>query len=189
MGLSFPVFAMKSESILETYAKSISAAPILFENISKDPLERIKKFVAFIFTFSRLFSDMDKPFNPTLGETFQTNIGPCSYSGEQTSHHPPQTSFYLEGKDFVLHATLELVANMSVNSAVGRFEGDITVEFKDGGKVIGRIPSGEMSGFLVGENLFAPKSSCYAYDPESGLVCSYKVGEKDNFRGYIGKLK
>ena len=95
MGLSFPVFAMKSESILETYAKSISAAPILFSNISTDPVERIKKFVVFIFTFSRLFSDMDKPFNPTIGENFQTNIASCSYSAEQTSHHPPQTSFYL----------------------------------------------------------------------------------------------
>lgn len=76
-----------------------------------------------------------------------------------------------------------------MNSAVGKFEGDITVEFGDGGKVIGWIPSGEMSGFLVGENLFSPKSSCYAYDPDSDLVCSYKVGEKDNFSGHIGKLK
>ena len=33
MGISFPVFAMKPESILETYAKSISAAPLLFDKI------------------------------------------------------------------------------------------------------------------------------------------------------------
>jgi hypothetical protein len=33
MGISFPVFAMKPESILETYAKSIAAAPLLFDNI------------------------------------------------------------------------------------------------------------------------------------------------------------
>ena len=98
MGISFPVFAMKPESILETYAKSIAAAPILFSHVSEDPVERIKKFVAFIFTFSRLFSDMDKPFNPVIGETFQTRIGSCSYSAEQTSHHPPQSSFYLKGK-------------------------------------------------------------------------------------------
>lgn len=31
MGISFPVFAMKPESILETYAKSIAAAPLLFD--------------------------------------------------------------------------------------------------------------------------------------------------------------
>lgn len=67
MGISFPVFAMKPETILETYAKSISAAPHFFENIEADPLERMKKFVAFTFTFSRLFTDMDKPFNPVLG--------------------------------------------------------------------------------------------------------------------------
>jgi len=33
MGISFPVFAMKPESILETYAKSIAAAPLFFNNI------------------------------------------------------------------------------------------------------------------------------------------------------------
>lgn len=33
MGVSFPVFAMKPESILETYAKSIAAAPLFFDNI------------------------------------------------------------------------------------------------------------------------------------------------------------
>lgn len=67
MGISFPVFAMKPESILETYAKSISAAPVLFQCIPEDPVERMKKFVAFIFSFSRLFADMDKPFNPVIG--------------------------------------------------------------------------------------------------------------------------
>ena len=167
----------------------MAAAPLLFSNVSSDPEERIKKFVTFIFTFSRLFSDMDKPFNPVIGETFQTSIASCSYSAEQTSHHPPQSSFYLQGKDFVLYATLELVASISVNSAVGKFEGDITVEFKDGGKVIGRVPAGQMSGFLVGQNLFSPKNSCYAYDPDSKFVCSYKIGKKDVFNGYIGKLK
>jgi hypothetical protein len=34
----------------------------------------MKKFVAFTFTFSKLFADMDKPFNPVMGETFQTRI-------------------------------------------------------------------------------------------------------------------
>lgn len=37
MGISFPVFAMKPESILETYAKSISAAPLFFDEIEIDP--------------------------------------------------------------------------------------------------------------------------------------------------------
>ena len=66
MGISFPTFAMKPESILESYAKALGAAPNLLENI-KNPVERMKKFVCLIHTFSALFADMDKPFNPTLG--------------------------------------------------------------------------------------------------------------------------
>lgn len=33
MGISFPVFAMKPESILETYCKSFGAAPLLLEGV------------------------------------------------------------------------------------------------------------------------------------------------------------
>lgn len=49
---------------------------------------------------------MDKPFNPTIGETFQAQIAGGLYSAEQTSHHPPQSSFHFEGKGYVLYGTL-----------------------------------------------------------------------------------
>lgn len=66
MGISFPTFAMKPESILESYSKALGAAPLLFENVN-NPVERMKKFVCFMHTFSVLFADMVKPFNPPLG--------------------------------------------------------------------------------------------------------------------------
>lgn len=49
---------------------------------------------------------MDKPFNPALGETFQANIAGGMFSAEQTSHHPPQSSFYYEAKDYYIYGTL-----------------------------------------------------------------------------------
>ena len=91
---------------METYAKGLGAAPLLLSKISTDPVERVKKFVSFIFSCSRIMADMDKPFNPTIGETFQAGIANCHYSAEQTSHHPPQSSFYLEGPDFKIYGTL-----------------------------------------------------------------------------------
>lgn len=57
-------------------------------------------------TCSRLMADMDKPFNPVIGETFQADIAGYHYSAEQTSHHPPQTSYFLEGKGIKVYATL-----------------------------------------------------------------------------------
>ncbi len=65
-GISYPTFVMKPESILETYANAIGAAPWLFENVT-NPVERIKKFICLIQTFSLLCLDTTKPFNPPLG--------------------------------------------------------------------------------------------------------------------------
>ena len=60
---------------------------------------------------------MDKPFNPVIGETYQANIADGQYSAEQTSHHPPQSSFLYLGKGYKIYATIELVADISINSA------------------------------------------------------------------------
>ena len=66
MGVSFPVFAMKPESMLETYARCFSLAPKLLTN-KRNPVERIKAFNAAILTFSIRFTDLDKSFNPVIG--------------------------------------------------------------------------------------------------------------------------
>lgn len=71
MGISFPVFAMKPESILETYCRCLSLAPRLLTGL-KNPIERMKAFNAVILTCSLRFMDIDKAFNPAIGETFQT---------------------------------------------------------------------------------------------------------------------
>ena len=149
----------------------------------------MKKFICFIFATSRLFADFDKPFNPVIGETFQAEIAGGSFSAEQTSHHPPQSSFYFKGNGYSIYATIELVASIGVNTAVGRFEGDLNIEFDDGGKIFGLLPKGEMSGFLLGQNLFGPKCHTYVYDAGNGISAMYRNKEKDIFKGSIGRLK
>lgn len=127
MGVSFPTFAMKPESILETYCKCMGAVPLIFDKVGSDPVDRIKAFNAAILTLSIQFNDVDKPFNPAIGETFQGEIGGYMVYAEQISHHPPVSSFMLDGKNFVLHGSLELNAKIGLNSAVGMFYGDVVV--------------------------------------------------------------
>lgn len=93
---------------------------------------------------------MDKPFNPTIGETFQAEIAGGSFCAEQTSHHPPQSSLFFEGKGYKIYGTLELIAQIGLNSATGLIEGDIVIEFDDQHKIIGRMLAGEMCGFVMG---------------------------------------
>lgn len=66
MGISFPVFAMKPEGILETYCRCLSLAPRLLTGL-KDPLDRLKAFNALILSLSVRFVDVDKSYNPTIG--------------------------------------------------------------------------------------------------------------------------
>lgn len=58
MGISFPTFAMKPETILKTYCKCLGAAPLILDKIGSDPLERIKAFNAVILTISLQFNDI-----------------------------------------------------------------------------------------------------------------------------------
>lgn len=79
--------------MLETYCKCLGAVPLIMQNVSEDPVERIKAFNAIILTFSLQFNDIEKPFNPTLGETFQGEIAGNKVYAEQICHHPPISSF------------------------------------------------------------------------------------------------
>jgi hypothetical protein len=60
----------------------MSHAPDYLENITKaNPLERFKNCIIFAFTNSILYFDIDKVFNPILGETFQGFIDGCPIYG------------------------------------------------------------------------------------------------------------
>jgi hypothetical protein len=186
MGISFPVFAMKPEGILETYCRCLTLAPRLLTGL-KNPIERLKAVSALLLTLSLRFIDIDKSFNPTIGETFQTCIEGCPMSAEQISHHPPISAFLLQGEDFQLYGALEVQASMGFNTARGRFYGDIVVEYEDGGKLVGRLPCGVLSGYLFGRYVFYPDGANYAFDPQNQLLCSYRVTSQDVMEGYIGR--
>jgi hypothetical protein len=57
----------------------------------------MKAFNATLLSLSLRFIDIDKSFNPTLGETFQASIQGYQMMAEQISHHPPVSAFLLIG--------------------------------------------------------------------------------------------
>ncbi|CAM6001242.1 unnamed protein product [Sphagnum balticum] len=134
------------------------------------------------------FTDIDKSFNPVIGETFQGRLGGFSFLAEQISHHPPVSAFLIDCGEVVVSGALEVRASMGINSAKGLFRGDVTARWRDGGRVIGRMPCGVLSGYLFGRYAFVPDGASYCFDPDNALLCSYEVTEGDNMRGCIGKL-
>jgi hypothetical protein len=65
-----------------------------------NPVEQIK-FVTLSYMFiNACLPNLEKPFNPILGETFQGTIGGIPIYLEQISHHPAISSLYIKTKDF-----------------------------------------------------------------------------------------
>jgi hypothetical protein len=132
--ISLPVTIFNSNSQLSQYAESLSCAPLFLEDAAKmpNPVERFKRVLIVGFSQSVLFIDINKPFNPILGETYQSYIGGCPFYAEQISHHPPVTSYLYLGRGYKIFATLEATVNIHLNSADGINVGWSHVVFDDG---------------------------------------------------------
>lgn len=59
-----------------------------------------------------------KPFNPILGETYQSWINGCPYYSQQISHHPPIASFYLLGRGYKFYGQVEGQAKINMNGVL-----------------------------------------------------------------------
>lgn len=79
LNISLPVDIFSPESNLERLSFAMTYGPILLEKAAKslDPLDKMKFAIAFGLTNSILYINMEKPFNPILGETFQGWINGC----------------------------------------------------------------------------------------------------------------
>lgn len=94
-------------SHLQSIARNFSYAPLFFDGWQQaDPLERFKSCVSFAVSNCTLSISMMKPFNPILGETYQSWIGGCPLYMEQISHHPPVSSYYFQGRGYTLHGNI-----------------------------------------------------------------------------------
>lgn len=80
-------------------------------------------------------SSFEKPLNPVLGETYQakTADGGDLYC-EQTCHHPPRSSIYIQGPDkkYIVYGWNEYSVKAYLNSAICTPSGHKTVVFHDG---------------------------------------------------------
>lgn len=69
-------------------------------------MERLKYCFIFGLTNSLLYVDIEKPFNPILGETYQGFIAGCPVYAEQVSHHPPVTAIYMVGRGYKIYGSI-----------------------------------------------------------------------------------
>lgn len=78
LSISLPVDIFVAKSNLELFIDSLCYAPVMLEKVANaDPMEKYKAVTAFGITMSILYLQMEKPFNPILGETFQAWVHGC----------------------------------------------------------------------------------------------------------------
>jgi len=106
LSVTFPVRCCQPKTILEVAAGQFVFCPHFLSKAAAtpDPVERMKLVVACFVGCIHTTSSFVKPFNPTLGETYQaTFAGGTELALEQTSHHPPITSWQLTGPQGCFH--------------------------------------------------------------------------------------
>jgi len=100
MNMSLPVEIFDSKSMLDLIATSFGFIPHYLSKAltCTNPVEQIKYIVAGFMFMSATCPNIEKPFNPILGETFQGMVGNIPIALEQISHHPPISSVFIKTK-------------------------------------------------------------------------------------------
>jgi len=100
--ITLPTFILERKSMLERITNQLQQPDIILEaKNSKDPLQRFLLVVKWYLSGWHIAPKaVKKPLNPVLGEFFTSywdlpnNEGQAYYISEQTSHHPPKSSYF-----------------------------------------------------------------------------------------------
>jgi len=135
--ISFPIKCMQPKTALETTIAGAMVNPFFLNKaaMSKDPIERMKYVMCSTISINILLANFGKPINPILGETFQGHFidGSMGYA-EQTSHHPPVSSFQFFGpnKNYHLSGYMNYAAHAGFTSVLVENIGKRQIQFHDG---------------------------------------------------------
>eukprot|EP01022_Parablepharisma_sp_SALTPOND_P018447 TRINITY_DN3011_c0_g1_i1.p1 TRINITY_DN3011_c0_g1~~TRINITY_DN3011_c0_g1_i1.p1 ORF type:complete len:476 (-),score=50.97 TRINITY_DN3011_c0_g1_i1:2060-3307(-) len=156
MNTSLPINAFEPYSTLDRVASLCCYAPKMLLPLTEimDPVERLKRVMAWAVATMHLGISQQKPINCTLGETMQAKIGDLSFYGEYTEHNPP--TILLTGKDFRMYGNYEIIAYTYPNSAKVKTHGSRTIEFfgANPAKYTLTHPEVSITGLMMGKREF-----------------------------------
>mmetsp|Transcript_15437 Transcript_15437/g.26518 ORF Transcript_15437/g.26518 Transcript_15437/m.26518 type:complete len:389 (+) Transcript_15437:74-1240(+) len=177
---SLPVRLFESRSFLERITDFWAYIDLLKVACkAENPEERMKYVVAFALGgLHREIMGPKKPFNPLLGETFQASFQDGSdlvpIFCEQTSHHPPVSSFELLGPSdapFKLFGSIRINASVRGNVVNVYHYGKHVVEFPDGSSVSYDLPTFNLHGIFYGERVATVSGKMQFRDVANQVGC------------------
>ena len=117
---------------------------------------------------------LEKPFNPLLGETFQSYFldGTRVYC-EMISHHPPIGNFLMEDPEelYTFYGHYEFKAKVTSNALNLRTDGPNHLVFPDGQHITFIVPNKKVGGMVWGDRTVVHDESYTIEDKKNGWKC------------------
>ncbi|KAJ0398044.1 hypothetical protein ATCC90586_005243 [Pythium insidiosum] len=196
VSLSLPVRIFEPRTNLERLVDLFLYAPTYLNAAAEqiDPLERFKLVMAFAVAGMHHSVGQLKPFNPILGETYQSLLNDgTEVCCEHTSHHPPISNFQLVGQKYAIcgHVLWHGSFSMKSNAVVQNNRGPIRVSFDDGTVISYHLPVMQSGGFLWGDRTVDLTGAVLFEDRKNRLACELRFNpdEKKGMGGMFSASK
>ncbi|KFY06259.1 hypothetical protein V491_08752, partial [Pseudogymnoascus sp. VKM F-3775] len=192
-----PTFILEPRSMLERITNFMAHPETLLPMAEiEDPEERFVSVVKFYLSGWHIKPPgVKKPLNPILGETFT-----CAweypdntkgyYISEQTSHHPPKSSYFFMAPEHGIHidGCLKPRSRFLGNSAASLMEGIAILRLTNWGgpkgeKYILTQPNMYARGILFGKMKYELGDHSFVRCPELGLTADIEFKTKGYFTG------
>ncbi|KAL8695907.1 MAG: hypothetical protein Q9224_003084, partial [Gallowayella concinna] len=195
--VTLPTFILEPRSMLERIT-NFMAHPELLLPLQEvhDPIQRFLSVLKFYLSGWHIKPPgVKKPMNPILGETFTCywdypDNTRGYYISEQTSHHPPKSSYFFMAPDHGIRIDGALVPRSKFlgNSAASMMEGVAILRLMNVGKSRGgerflTQPNMYARGILFGKMKYELGDHSFVRCPENGLVADVEFKTKGYFGG------
>ena len=207
MNAPLPIDAFEPRSTLERVATLCCYMPQMLLPLAEvtDPVERLKRMMAWAVATMHLGIGQQKPFPCGLGETMQARIGDLYLYGEHVTEHPPEVLAI--GKDFRLHGNYEIAAFTYPNSIKIKTCGRRVIEFtgKAPAQYVLILPEISIAGIMMGKREFRYQGSIIFEDLTNNMYAQIRMNpdkkgffaglfskqtyREDRFKGFITKNK
>ncbi|KIW70156.1 hypothetical protein, variant [Phialophora macrospora] len=195
--VTLPTFILEERSMLERITNFMAHPDTLLPMPQiEDPIDRFVSVIKFYLSGWHIRPPgVKKPLNPILGETFTCywNYPDNTrgyYISEQTSHHPPKSSYFFMAPEHHIRVdgTLKPRSKFLGNSAASMMEGISYLRFmnrgksKGGEKYILTQPNMYARGILFGKMKYELGDHSFVRCPENGLAADIEFKTK----GWVG---
>ena len=194
MRISRPASITFSMTYLQAACRDFSFSSFLNEAaLTENPVVRMQLVCAFIVSglhINPMEFKNKPPLNPILGETHTAELRDGTKIWlEQTCHHPPITSWYMQGPNnlYVFYGHGQIIAGLSgANTIKASKQGKHVITFRNGDVLEYTAPSMKISGVVLGQRNVNFEGTFEVLDHTHSLVATFtfEIG-----KGMIDQIK